>query len=64
MVVPENFEEAKCAARDFLGGKFAQASERIILEERLFGQEISVIFVWDGKKLPTLPPSRCFKKLI
>ena len=63
VVVPENFEEAKCAARDFLGGKFAQASERIILEERLFGQEISVFSLWDGKNLLTLPPSRDFKKL-
>ena len=54
--MPDNFDEAKVDARDFLEGKFNDSSKKIILEERLFGREISVFSIWDGKNLLNFPP--------
>lgn len=61
--VPDNFDEAKAAAHDFLEGKFNDSSKKIIFEERLFGREISVFSIWDGKNLLNFPPAIDFKKL-
>lgn len=61
--LPETFDEAKIAAFEFLAGKFGKASERIILEQRLAGRELSVFSLWDGKTLLSFPPACDFKKL-
>lgn len=56
--------EAKNAAAEFLKGKFKDASKKILLEERLFGREVSVISLWDGKTLISFPPASDYKKLL
>ncbi len=62
--VPNDFSEAKKNAKEFLDGKFGAASEKILLEERLFGKEVSIISLWDGKTLVSFPPASDYKKLL
>ena len=62
--VPKDFDEAKNVAKDFLLGKFGDASRKILLEERLFGNEVSVISLWDGKTLVSFPPASDYKRLL
>ena len=62
--IPKTFEEAQNVACDFLNGKFAEASGKIILEKRLFGRELSLFSLWDGKTLLSFPPACDFKKLL
>ena len=62
--LPKTFEEAKNVAKDFLGGKFGNSSKKIILEQRLFGRELSVFSLWDGKTLKSFSPACDFKKLL
>ncbi len=61
--LPETFGEAREAAKEFLCGKFGESSKKIILEQRLFGRELSVFSLWDGKALKSFKPACDFKKL-
>jgi len=61
--IPEDFSDARRAAKEFLDGKFQDASRTILLEERLFGREISIMSLWDGKTLLSFPPACDYKKL-
>ncbi len=61
--LPENFNEAKTEAVCFLDGKFGEASKKIVLEERLYGKEISLLSFWDGKNLASFPPAADYKRL-
>lgn len=47
----------------FLKGKFANASKKIVLEEFLTGEELSLIALWDGKTLLPFVEARDYKKL-
>ena len=62
--IAENINDAKLAASEFLAGKFGSASKKILLEERLFGREVSVISLWDGKTLASFPPASDYKRLL
>lgn len=57
-------EDAENTLKDFLDGKFGQASQKIIVEEFLEGAEISLISLWDGKTLLPLVPARDYKRLL
>ena len=57
-------EDAEKTLKDFLDGKFGQASQKIIVEEFLEGAEISLISLWDGKTLLPLVPARDYKRLL
>ena len=62
--LPSNPDEARVLAIEFLKGKFGDASKKILLEERLFGREVSVISLWDGKTLVSFPPASDYKRLL
>ena len=62
--LPNTFEEAESEIESFLGGKFGDASKKIVLEERLFGREISIISLWDGNTLLSFPPALDYKRLL
>lgn len=60
VAVPETREEALAFAR---GAFETGASARLLLEERLYGPEVSMLAVTDGKTALLLPPSRDHKRL-
>lgn len=60
----ESFEDAKGTLIDFLQGKYGEASSSVVIEEKLEGEEISVIAIWDGKTLLPLIPARDYKRLL
>lgn len=64
VVVAETHEGAVAAARGMLDGRtFGAAGERIVLEERLTGQEVSVHAICDGERYVLLPPAQDHKRL-
>ena len=62
--IPKTLDEAKKVSLEFLEGKFGKASEKIILEKRLYGRELSVFSLWDGVELKSFKPACDFKKLL
>lgn len=59
----ESMPEAKEKIIEYLNGKFGNASKRVVLEERLYGKELSLISLFDGKKLLPLITARDYKRL-
>lgn len=61
-VVCDNDEEALAAChRMLVEREFGHAGDQIIIEERLVGQEASVLAITDGKTIITLPPCQDHK---
>lgn len=56
-------KEAENTLKEFLEGKFGENSKKVLLEEFINGEEISLMSLWDGKTLLNFPPARDFKKL-
>lgn len=62
VVVCDDADQARLAAQRMLvDGEFGEAGRRILIEERLAGQEVSVLAISDGKTLVTLPPCQDHK---
>ncbi len=62
VVVCDNKEEA-LAAVERIGGsrEFGKAGSQILIEERLHGQEVSILAITDGKSIITLPAAQDHK---
>jgi phosphoribosylamine---glycine ligase len=55
VIVTASAEEARQAVRAMLGaGRFGQAGARVVIEERLFGPEVSVMAFCDGQRVALL----------
>ena len=65
VVVAENREEAIAAIESMTSGKLidAQAAKQIVVEECLFGKEISLLLFSDGKNFSLMPPTRDHKRI-
>ena len=61
--IANNKEGAQKTIKEYLNGKFKEASKKIVIEEFLKGNEISLICFWDGKTLLPLSAARDFKRL-
>jgi len=61
--IVENFANASEEAKSMLEGKFGVSSKRIVIEEFLKGEELSVICLYDGKILLPMDFVRDHKKL-
>jgi len=48
VIVCDTLEQAETAIRSLLGGRFAEASARIVVEERIYGPEMSAFALMDG----------------
>jgi len=49
VVIPETLKEAEAELKEFFSGKFGEASETVIIEEFMEGQEASFFAIADGK---------------
>jgi len=56
-------EEALRALDEAWGGRFGEAAERLVLEDRLTGPEVSVFALSDGERVVALPSSQDHKRL-
>lgn len=56
-------DDAKTTISQYLQGKFGIASKKVLLEQYLYGDEISVMSLWDGSELLSFVPARDFKRL-
>ncbi len=64
VVVTEDRDEAVAAIRSALvEGRFGEAGRRVVIEEFLDGEEISVIGFSDGHRVLTCEPAQDFKRL-
>jgi amidophosphoribosyltransferase len=64
VVVPETKDEAKKAVRDCLEAEiFGAAGLEVVLEERMFGPECSVLALCDGRRFAVLPPAQDHKRV-
>ena len=63
VVVPATFEEAHASADAMLGGRFGEASEIVVIEERLAGLEASAMAFVDGRQVEPMPLSCDYKRV-
>lgn len=62
VIVCENVEEAIDAVQRIAGDKaFGAAGDELVIEERLYGQEASILAITDGRTLVTLPAAQDHK---
>jgi phosphoribosylamine--glycine ligase / phosphoribosylformylglycinamidine cyclo-ligase len=65
VVVPESLDEAKSALRSILLEKeFGSAGDEVLIEERLYGEEVSILAFTDGKVVRPMLPAQDHKRLL
>tara|TARA_Y100001968_G_C19454366_1_gene771493 strand:+ start:17061 stop:18392 length:1332 start_codon:yes stop_codon:yes gene_type:complete len=63
VAVPENINETIEAIKNAFEGKFGDAGEKVVLEEKLRGPEVSIFALCDGTQMIILPPAQDHKRL-
>lgn len=64
VVIPSNTNEAISAAKEMLeNGIFGDSGKEIVIEEKMFGEETSIMLMVDGEKYIMLPPSQDHKRV-
>lgn len=64
VIIPETREEAVAAAREMLeGGSFGESGREIVVEEKMVGEEASIMLMVCGDKYVMLPPSQDHKRV-
>ncbi len=61
--IPESKEECLNDTEEIFKGKFGNAGEIVVLEEKIEGPEVSVFALCDGKKYVLLPTAQDHKRL-
>jgi phosphoribosylamine--glycine ligase len=61
--VSTSFEDAKQTLEEFLTGRFRDASKKVVVEEKLEGEELSVIAIYDGETILPFVGARDYKRL-
>ena len=64
VTVCETVEQSKEAIKETFSGKFGSAGNKVILEEKIKGPEVSIFALCDGEKLIVLPPAQDHKRLL
>ncbi|WP_269606714.1 phosphoribosylamine--glycine ligase [Prochlorococcus marinus] len=64
VTVCETIEQSKEAIKEIFSGKFGSAGNKVILEEKIEGPEVSIFALCDGEKLIVLPPAQDHKRLL
>ena len=63
VVICEERAAAQAELREMLGGKFGQASTKVVVESFLKGIEFSVFAITDGKNYKILPEAKDYKRV-
>jgi phosphoribosylamine--glycine ligase len=63
VTVATTFEQAETAIADIFGGKFGDAGQRVVIEECLTGQEVSILAITDGVTIRPLLPAQDYKRI-
>ena len=63
VTVPETIDETREAINDVFTGKFGSSGAKLVLEEKIYGPEISIFALCDGKDMVLLPPAQDHKRL-
>lgn len=63
VTVANTMAEAEAAVDRAFAGAFGRAGERLVLEERMEGPEVSVLALCDGRDLVLLPPAQDHKRI-
>ncbi len=65
VILPESFDEAKVTLESILVDKtFGEAGNEVVIEERLMGQEISLMAFADGTSVVPMLPAQDHKRLL
>jgi phosphoribosylamine---glycine ligase len=65
VVLPETLEEAKTTVESILVDKtFGEAGSEVVIEERLSGQEVSLMAFTDGETIVSMLPAQDHKRLL
>ena len=63
VIIPSSKEEAISAAREMLeGGAFGESGKEIVIEEKMEGEEASIMLMVCGRNYAMLPPSQDHKR--
>ncbi len=62
VVIAKNFSEGKQAIKNCFGGTFGAAGKKIIIEEYLEGEEVSIFAICDGENFITLASAQDHKR--
>ncbi len=63
VVICNSIPEAQAELREMLGGKFGEASNRVVIEQFLKGIEFSVFVLTDGRSYKILPVAKDYKRI-
>ena len=63
VLILDTLEEARKELANMLGGKFGNASARVVIEEFLSGIECSVFVLTDGRHYQILPEAKDYKRI-
>ena len=63
VLILDDIAEAQAELRSMLGGKFGEASSKVVIEEFLDGIEFSVFVLTDGQSYKILPVAKDYKRI-
>jgi phosphoribosylamine---glycine ligase len=63
VLILDDIEAAKNELKQMLGGKFGEASKKVVIEEFLSGIEVSVFVLTDGESYKILPEAKDYKRI-
>jgi len=63
VIVAETIDDTLQAIDEICGGRFGKAGESVLVEERLTGEEVSVLAFCDGTHIAVMPPAQDHKRL-
>ena len=64
VTVCDTLQQTKDAIKEIFSGRFGSAGNKIILEEKIEGPEVSIFALCDGKDIVVLPPAQDHKRLL
>ncbi|MCB9665154.1 MAG: phosphoribosylamine--glycine ligase [Alphaproteobacteria bacterium] len=63
VLIPASKEEAAAGVREMFSGAFGAAGAEVVLEERLVGEEASLLAFCDGTRFVVMPPAQDHKRV-